>query len=139
MLDEAKIDCINMIVEGVRISDIAIKIKKSRQTIYNWLNDDKEFKAELDRVLQRIKSQGEQKILVNLNKYIDNIEYLAMKAKSEKIKLDANAYLTDRVLGRPTSKLNVQEENKEEEATNILNDINEIESELNNNMMEATH
>ena len=116
-----------MIAAGERIAEIARVIGVSRQSIYNWL-DNEEFKAELDKTLQRIKSEGEQRILSDLNTYIDNIKYLATKARSEKTRLDANTYLTDRVLGKTTSKLEIKEDNKQkEENINILDEIEEFE------------
>ena len=127
IIDAQKRECINLLIEGKKITDIAKEIGVSRTSIYNWM-DNEEFKAELGKTLQRIKSEGEQRILSDLNTYIDNIKYLATKARSEKTRLDANTYLTDRVLGKTTSKLEIKEDNKQkEENINILDEIEEFE------------
>lgn len=127
ILDEVKIECINLLSEGINISEVARRIGKSRQAIYLWLADEN-FKAELDRTLQQIKTEGQQKIIAGLGKYISNIEYIANNSKSEKVKLDANAYLVDRVLGRPTSKVDMSNDNKEtNEYIDPLDDIEDDE------------
>lgn len=133
IVDAQKRECINLLIEGKKITDIAKEIGASRTSIYNWM-DNEEFKAELNKSLQRIKSEGEQRILSDLSTYIDNIKYLATKARSEKTRLDANTYLTDRVLGKTTSKLEIKEDNKQkEENVNILDEIDEFEDDTEEN------
>ena len=127
MLDERKYKAIALLAENVhQKTDIAEIVGVSRQTIYDWLKDP-EFVAELDSVLQSIKSFGEKSIKSNLAKYIKNVDILANCAESEKIRLEANMYLIDRVLGKTTSKIDVTAESMQ--INTIDHDI--IEQELN--------
>lgn len=117
MLSEDKLRAIHMLVENKHTKvSIAKMLGLSRQTLYTWLADS-EFKAELDRVIHIIQIHGESQIKANLDRYLDNIHRLAHSAESEKTKLDANQYLVDRVLGKTTAKLEV--EDKHEGSTQV--------------------
>lgn len=126
MLHEKQLLAINLLVEGKqKRTDIAKACGVSRNALYDWM-DNVEFKAEWEKSLQRIINYGEQSIKANLDKHIQNILVLANSAESEKIKLDANCYLIDRVLGKTTTKIDVTAEQKQ---TTEL-DSNQIESEF---------
>lgn len=115
MLDERKRQAILLLAENSqKKADIAELVGVSRKTIYNWL-DDEEFVAELHLVTQRIQSFGENSIKLNLEKYIQNIHELARTADSEKVRLEANQYLVDRVLGKTTAKLSIDVPGREQQ------------------------
>ena len=58
VLSEKHLKCIELMIKGENITDIAKILPSSRTAIYNWL-DDKDFKVELDRQIQLIKTEGE--------------------------------------------------------------------------------
>lgn len=118
-------DMITMLIEGENITDIAKKLKVTRNTIYAWMNKDN-VKAEINMRKQELKRQGNQIILRDLTTYIDNIKELANDNSDKRVSLAANQYLLNRIYGNPT---NVVEDNKENNNDN-LND-NELEQELN--------
>lgn len=103
-LDERKMKAIENIVLGENYSNVAKLSGVSRQALYNWLDDD-EFKAELDRRIQEIRKQGEQRIASKITTYISELEKIALTGKSEKNRSDALQYLINRDLGAPTSKI----------------------------------
>jgi hypothetical protein len=103
-LDERKLKAIENIINGETMTNVAKLSKVSRQALYDWIGDD-EFKAELDRQVQEIKSQGQQRITSKLNTYINELEKIALTSNSPKLKADTLEYLIDRVLGRTTSRV----------------------------------
>lgn len=130
MLDENKEKAITYLLKGEAITDVAKLVGVNRGTIYNWL-DDEEFKAELDRRRQEIVSKGNAILLAELNSSVERIKKIAVKSKSEKVKLDANTYLIDRVLGRTTTKVetNAPKENADKVNDDILDqEFNEVDS-----------
>lgn len=122
ILDEQKEQCITYLLQGYTISDVARLINCSRQAIYNWL-DNEEFKAELDKRRQEIVKAGNQKIVKDLDLYINKIKLLATKAKSEKVQLDAAIYLLDRIYGTPRSKVDIDVEKTEETSEKVDKDV----------------
>lgn len=108
MLDEKKIMAIEMLIDGkANKSQIADRCRVSRTTLYNWLNDDKEFIAELNNRLQGLKTFAEKKLEGKLDYIIDEIYDIAKSDSSEgnqMAKLKALTYLADRVLGKTVSK-----------------------------------
>mgnify|MGYP004464978083 CR=1 FL=1 len=113
MLTEEQRYAAELVAKGEKIIDIAKLCKVSRQTIYDW-KDKKEFKAEVDRFVNDIKSKSEKSIAMSLETYIKELEKIALTGKSEKNKLDALQYLVNRVLGNTTTKTEIATENKED-------------------------
>jgi len=106
MLSEQQIMAIDMLIEGkVSKTDIAKKVKRSRQWLYDSVINDDESKATMDKRLQEIKNEGMNRIKSNLGDIINNIIALANNADSDNIKLQANQYLLNRVVGGITTKL----------------------------------
>ncbi|ACA44344.1 helix-turn-helix domain-containing protein [Clostridium botulinum] len=118
-------DMVTMLIEGENITDIAKKLNVTRNTIYAWMNKDN-VKAELDRRKRELATQGNQMILKDLTTYIDNIKTLANDSSDKRVSLAANQYLLNRIYGNPTS---VVEDNTENNNDNI--DTNALEQELN--------
>lgn len=104
MLDEAKINCIEYLIAGMEKTEIAKLIGKSRQAIYDWINKDEEFKAELGRRLHDRKIEATRKINVKLPQALDKLWYLIEHAQSEKTQGDLLKYWIDREMGTPTAK-----------------------------------
>ncbi|MGL4571646.1 MAG: IS630 transposase-related protein [Clostridium sp.] len=102
---------IQYILEGKQITDIAKALGVARQTIYNWL-DDEEFKTEVDTLRREIQTSAKNYVENNIRLYIDEIEGLALnKETSSKVKADLLKYLVDRVLGKTTTKVEVNDNN----------------------------
>lgn len=104
VLGEKHYKCINLLIEGNKITEISKMLPASRQAIYNWL-DDEEFKAELDKQRQEIKKRGQDKILAKFDTYIDKIHNIAMNSSSDNVKLNALEFLVEHIIGKPTSKI----------------------------------
>ena len=102
-MDKRKLDVIEHMIKGEKYTEIAKLCHVSRQAIYNWL-DDKDFRAEMDRQIQEIRKQGEQRITSKLDTYIGELEKIALNGRGERDKLDALTYLCNRILGNPTNK-----------------------------------
>lgn len=132
-LNERQIKVIELYAQGTPITDIAKICGCSRQTIYDDLSKS-DVKAGVDRSLTEIKTQVEKKVVNKLDSYIEELHKLALTSKSEKTKLDALQYLTDRGLGKATSKVNVTTNEKENDSVddNILKGIIEKEGSEDN-------
>mgnify|MGYP000917331317 CR=1 FL=1 len=102
MIDERKERAIERLIMGDRITDVAKYAGVSRNCIYTWLSDV-EFKAEIDRRSQEIKTTGQHKITARLGDYIGELERLAFEGRSEKVRADCLQYLVNRVCGVPSS------------------------------------
>ena len=125
VLDNDKMDMITMLINGEQITDIAKNLKRSRQTIYDWMKL-KSVKAELDRRRRDMAHQGNNYIMKDLTTYIDNIKALANDKTDKRVALSANQYLLNRIYGNPT---NISEENTEDTGDNV--DSNVLETQLN--------
>lgn len=113
LLDERKRQAILLLAENSKNKrDIAEIVGCGRTTLYLWLKDP-EFVAELHSTAQRIQLFGENTIKMNLEKYIMEIDELSQHAESEKVRLEANQYLVDRVLGKTTAKLSLEQPERE--------------------------
>lgn len=129
MLNEKQVEVLQLHVEGENITNISKITGVTRQSIYNWMKDA-EFKEELDKALDRGKSDANYKITSKLTNYIDELSRLALTAKSEKIRSDTLMYLVDRVLGKSTTKIenmvdnNSNKENKSDKELS-WNDLKE--------------
>lgn len=118
---------IDIYITGEKLTVIAKKIGVTRQSCYNWLNNE-EVKTEIDRCLAEIKTQAGKKMGSKLDTYIDELEHIAFKGKSEKVRSDALQYLVDRVLGKSTTKVaDVSSEDKDEKV-DIEKELEEMEN-----------
>lgn len=126
-LGEKHYRCMEMIIEGNKITEIAKLLGASRQSIYNWLDDD-EFKAELNKQRQEIKKQGQDKILSKFDIYLNKIHDIALNSPSDNVKLNALEFLVEHVLGKATSK--IEQTTKEDTKNNKQEDIDDLLKEL---------
>lgn len=129
LLDKRQRKAIALLIENqYKKTEIADMVGVTRQTIYNWLENE-EFVTELNDTLHKIKVFGENSIKANLQQYINQIQKLAVTAESEKTRLEAATYLVDRVLGKTTSKIDLTAEAKqtvEENSEDILRSFENI-------------
>jgi hypothetical protein len=118
MLDDCQQKALTLLMEGkMTKTQIAKIVGKSRQWLYDNVVNDEEAKLEVDVRLQEIQIFGINSIKSNLKQSIANIITLANSSESEKIRMDANTYLVDRVLGRTTTKLEVENTTDKEEVS----------------------
>lgn len=135
VLGEKHYKCISMLIEGGKITEIAKNLPASRQSIYNWLEDE-EFKAELDKERQEIKKRGKDRILNNFDVYLNKLNELALNSPSDNVKLNALEFLVEHIIGKPTSKTEITTtEDKKEDNVDIDMLLKEID-EPNNNVIE---
>jgi len=110
MLTQQQKECIEYLSVGTMIiQEIADKIGCTSRVIYKWKNNQ-EFKAELDKCSHEFQSgiiDEANSLLVNkLGQAVKNILDIANdKDASEKVRLDANQYLINRILGNTTTKI----------------------------------
>jgi len=117
-------EMVSMLLQGDCITDIAKKLHCSRQSIYDWLKRE-DVKADIDRRRRDLISQGNQLIVNDLASYIGNIKAIAKDKSDKRVSLAANQYLINRIYGNPTTTLDTNETNDNED----VND-NELELEL---------
>lgn len=104
VLTEKHYKCIELIIKGLKYTEIAQTGLCSRQAIYDWLKDD-DFTLALDNARQEIKTRGNNRIMSKLDTYIDKIEDLAFNSSSDSVKLNALQLLYEAVNGKATSKV----------------------------------
>ncbi|MGF7057200.1 phBC6A51 family helix-turn-helix protein [Brassicibacter mesophilus] len=135
MLDQQKILAIQLLVDGeLSRTDIAKKVGVSRQALYNWLDND-EFKAELNRRIQDRKVLCEKIIDSKLQDAVDKLWELQLSTQNSRVKAEVLKYFIDRALGKPASKLEMNDsrENKENITDNdILANIEEYKKKKKN-------
>lgn len=122
-LNEKHYKCIELLIKGLKYTEIAKKVPCSRQSIYDWLADA-DFSLALDKSRQEIKTQTNNKVLAKIDTYIDKIEQLAENSQSDNVKLNALQFLYESVMGKASSKIEqtITTNNKED------NDIIDLDS-----------
>lgn len=119
---------VDIYITGEKLTVIAKKIGVTRQSCYNWLNND-EVKSEIDRCLAEIKTQAGKKMSSKLDSYIDELERIAFKGKSEKVRASSLQYLVDRVLGKSTTKAEgVSNDDEDSSKVDIDKELKEIDN-----------
>lgn len=118
ILTQEQSDMIVMIINGETITDVADRLNRSRQTIYDWLNKDY-VKVELDKRRRELTHQGNSIILKDLTTYINNIKALANDDSDKRVALAANQYLINRVYGSPTAIVDINNNDADNTATEV--------------------
>ncbi|EDT87221.1 carbon monoxide dehydrogenase [Clostridium botulinum] len=132
-LSQQQLKAIELLLKGTSINDIATITGVSRQTISTWKNKNEVFKAELDKSLQDLKSEVNNKILLNIEPLVDKLVRIALKSKSDKTSLDAIIYAINRLCGTPTNKTQEITGNKDNDKDiNIDELLSEIKEDNNN-------
>ena len=106
LLNQKHLDAIEELMKGENISNIAKKLKVSRASIYNWL-DDEEFKLELDKRRQIISRNALNRVNIKVNEYLEGIEKIAKTTDNDNTALTAYGMLLDRALGKATAKQDI--------------------------------
>lgn len=134
MIDERQRKAIELMVSGeYQITQVAELVGVHRSTIYNWM-DNEEFKAEMNKRVQDIKTRAEKELNSKLLKAIDLYWELAVDPKTDKrTKQIALSYIIDRNLGKPTSKMEMTDDrvNPALSDDDILSAIDEARAEDN--------
>jgi transposase len=107
LLNQKHLDAIEELMKGENISNIAKKLKVSRASIYNWL-DDEEFKRELDKRKQVISRNALNRVNIKVNEYLEGIEKIAKTTDNDNTALTAYGMLLDRALGKATAKQEIE-------------------------------
>jgi transposase len=106
-------------------TEIAKTVGVSRTSLYNWLNKNEEFKAEVNRLKHEVKSLGENLIAGKLVEAVKNYWQLIETTQDNRVKAEGYKYFIDRSLGKPTSKVDFEAGMKKEET--VDEDILEME------------
>lgn len=102
-LDKRQMKAMDLLLSGETITDTAKIVGVERKTIYRW-KEREDWNVEWNERIQEIKTEGNNMITNNLDKYVSELEKIAMTGRSEKVRTDALQYLINRVLGTPTTK-----------------------------------
>ncbi|EHN15494.1 helix-turn-helix domain-containing protein [Clostridium sporogenes] len=132
-LDERQLKAIELLIKGTSINDIAAILGVSRQSVSAWKNKDEVFKAELNKCIQGLKSEVNNKILLNIDPLVDKLVRIALKSNSDKTSLDAIIYAINRLCGTPTNKtqeITSDKDNNKDINIDVL--LNEIKEDNNN-------
>ncbi|KUO66136.1 MAG: hypothetical protein APF84_12505 [Gracilibacter sp. BRH_c7a] len=134
MLDERKIKLIELIIEGsLNKTEMAKQIGVARQTLYEWMAQE-EWIAEYDRLLQEIKTNANKMFNAKLDNVIDEWYKMMMDESCEKrTRAKLLVDWVDRSLGKPTSRLEVSENNEETQAEDVLENIESFLNDDENN------
>ena len=106
LLNQKHLDAIEELIKGESISNIAKKLKVSRASLYNWL-DDEGFKLELDKRRQIISRNALNRVNIKVNEYLEGIEKIAKTTDNDNTALTAYGMLLDRALGKATAKQDI--------------------------------
>lgn len=115
LLNQKHLDAIEELIKGENISNIAKKLKVSRASLYNWL-DDEEFKLELDKRRQIISRNALNRVNIKVNEYLEGIEKIAKTTDNDNTALTAYGMLLDRALGKATAKQEIELSNTDNNA-----------------------
>lgn len=114
MLTEKKLESAKLQAEGHKIVDISKKIGISRQSISKWQKDS-EYQDAVNSMKKEILDNARTRLVKKTDKYLDELENIALNSDNEKTKLSALTYLLDQSLGKATSykEVKVDEDKKE--------------------------
>lgn len=115
LLNQKHLDAIEELIKGENISNIAKKLKVSRASLYNWL-DDEGFKLELDKRRQIISRNALNRVNIKVNEYLEGIEKIAKTTDNDNTALTAYGMLLDRALGKATAKQEIELSNTDNNA-----------------------
>lgn len=134
-LNDKQSEVIDLLVLGNMSKEaIAKSVGVAPKSIYNWLNKNEEFKAELQRRTEVFNDtrmgEAKKKLAVHLDNAINNIIEI-MNDKDNPKRFEATKYLIDRNLGNTTTKVaDVTEPtdnkiNNDKDIDDLLNELQE--------------
>lgn len=114
MLTEKKLESAKLQAEGHKIVDISKKIGISRQSISKWQKDS-EYQDAVNSMKKEILDNARTRLVKKTDRYLDELENIALNSDNDKTKLSALTYLLDQSLGKATSykEVKVDEDKKE--------------------------
>jgi len=127
ILSEKHYEAMKYMLEGSNISEISKLCNVSRTSLYNWLSDD-DFKTELNKQSQEIKTNADKKITGRLDCYIEEMHRIATTGKTDKERRSACEFMIDKALGKSTTRV---ADVTEEENKNNIEDIDDMIKSLN--------
>ena len=110
MLTQQQTECIDYLIAGtMTIQEVANKVGCTSRVIYKWKKVE-EFAVELKKRSHEFQTgivdEAEGLIVSKLGQAISNVIDIANnKDTSDKVRLDANQYLINRILGNTTTKI----------------------------------
>lgn len=126
MLDALELRAIELLATGEHTkTNIAKVCNKSRQWLWE-LECSENGKAELNKRLQQVQMFGENMLKATVQDRLNDIIVLAKTAESEKIRLEANVYLANRVYGNPSSRLDITATTKQQEQVDFDAELDDI-------------
>lgn len=140
MLKENQIEAIDYLIAGGHTKlEIAKIVGIGDRTLYNWLNND-EFKAEMHRRAElfktTVKGEAQAYMLNKIGQAMQNIVDIANNADSDKVRLEANIWIYESMLGKPTSKQEIitseNKDNSDVDIDDIINDVIENDKDQDN-------
>lgn len=129
-ITEEQYKMIDLLLEGKPIASIARILNKSRTSIYNWLSTEV-INQEIENRKSQMRIVAKDKITSNIGSCVQNMIDLANNSKDPRVKLQANKYLIDQVLGVPgTSKDNtfVNGENNSNNENKLRAELEDIKN-----------
>lgn len=100
ILSKEQSDMIDMMLEGVPMTNIAKEIGVHRSTLYVWKDLDY-VRAELEERRRQLRKAAKDKLTANVTNYVANLIELANNSSDQRVKLQANKYLLDQAIGSP--------------------------------------
>lgn len=115
-LTEKQNEVIDLLIMGnLSKEKIASQVGVASKTVYNWLNNNDEFKTELQRRTEVFNdgrmTEAQNKLSIYLDMAIRNIAEIANDKDNPK-RFEANKYIVDRKLGNTTTKIEQTTEDK---------------------------
>ncbi|WP_346890730.1 helix-turn-helix domain-containing protein [Clostridium sp. UBA3887] len=101
ILSKEQSDMIDMMLEGVPMTNIAKEIGVHRSTLYVWKDLDY-VRAELEERRRQLRKAAKDKLTANVTNYVANLIELANNSSDQRVKLQANKYLLDQAIGSPS-------------------------------------
>lgn len=102
ILSKEQSDMIDMMLEGVPMTNIAKEIGVHRSTLYVWKDLDY-VRAELEERRRQLRKAAKDKLTANVTNYVVNLIELANNSSDQRVKLQANKYLLDQAIGSPST------------------------------------
>lgn len=100
ILSKEQSDMIDMMLEGIPMTQIAKNIGVHRSTLYVWKDLDY-VRGELEERRRQLRKAARDKLTSNILNCVGNIIDLANNSTDQRVKLQANKYLIDQAIGSP--------------------------------------
>lgn len=105
-MNKTKETALNLMLDGsYTMQEIADHVKKTRKTLYNWLENDAEFKEEYERRQNDMSRMARARISLLASKAIDRADKILVNGKNDvaaasviKDVLDRAGYGTDNIV-----------------------------------------